>query len=101
MKHPNIVRIREVILEKETLFLVFDFWDTNLFQVTQRSRLGEDVIRQAGAQMLCGLAHLHAHNVFHRDIKPEKCVLGLGLVSTLSLVLTPTLLSLLSAFSVE
>jgi male germ cell-associated kinase len=37
-EHPNIVKLREVILANSELFMVFDYLDCNLFQVYTRAK---------------------------------------------------------------
>ena len=39
LQHKNIVAIKELILEKQQLYFVFEFMDTDLYKVIQNHRL--------------------------------------------------------------
>lgn len=75
LDHPNIGKLREVIVANSELFLVFDYLQCNLFQVYTRAKesnrtLTENEIRSIFYKMTLGLAYLHKNNYFHRDLKP-------------------------------
>ena len=38
LDHPNVIKLREVILSNSELYLVFDFLETNLYQVYTRAQ---------------------------------------------------------------
>ena len=74
-EHPNIVKLREVILANSELFMVFDYLDCNLYQVYTRAKennrtLTENEIRSMFFKITTGLAYLHKKGFFHRDLKP-------------------------------
>lgn len=76
LRHANIVRLKEVVHEKESgvLFFVFEYMpDGNLFTKLRSFPEGmpEEQVRDILIQVLAGLAHMHKHGFFHRDIKPE------------------------------
>lgn len=79
LKHENIIRCMEVILEKNhELYLVFEYAGGNLWQLIRNKRLHEipaERIQRLTYQIIKGLAHMHKHNFFHRDIKPENILL--------------------------
>ncbi|GLT42248.1 hypothetical protein SLA2020_162610 [Shorea laevis] len=73
LNHPNIIKLREVVREKNELFFIFEYMEHNLYQI-MRERQGpfsEGEIRSFMSQMLQGLAHMHRNGYFHRDLKPE------------------------------
>lgn len=78
LNHPNIVRLFEVIKEKNELFFVFEFLDKNIYQMTKDRRkfLPETRIRNVMYQILHGLAHMHKQGYFHRDLKPENLLVA-------------------------
>ncbi|XP_076319977.1 serine/threonine-protein kinase ICK isoform X1 [Tachypleus tridentatus] len=73
LSHPNLVKLKEVIREDNTLFFVFEYMKENLYQlIKDRDRpYPEPAIRNIMFQILQGLSFMHKHGFFHRDIKPE------------------------------
>ena len=73
LSHPSIVKLKEVIRENDELFFVFEYLECNLYHVIKdRDRLlPEHKIRNWTYQILQGLAYVHKHGFFHRDMKPE------------------------------
>ncbi len=73
LNHPNIVKLREVIRENDELFFVFEFLEQNVYQMTKdRKKFLPDIrIRHIMFQIISGLAYMHKHGFFHRDMKPE------------------------------
>ncbi|KAL0045739.1 hypothetical protein WJX82_003194 [Trebouxia sp. C0006] len=73
LNHPCVVKLKEVIRENDELFFVFEYLDCNLYQLMKdRTKLmPESRIRSWCHQILQGLAYIHKHGYFHRDMKPE------------------------------
>ncbi|XP_064410432.1 serine/threonine-protein kinase MAK isoform X2 [Latimeria chalumnae] len=73
LNHANVVKLKEVIRENDHLYFVFEYMKENLYQLMKdRSKLfPESVIRNIMYQILQGLAFIHKHGFFHRDMKPE------------------------------
>ncbi|XP_049874510.1 serine/threonine-protein kinase ICK [Pectinophora gossypiella] len=73
LNHANIVKLREVIRENDTLYFVFEYMRGNLYQLIRDAErpFPEPVLRNMLYQVLQGLAHMHRHGFFHRDLKPE------------------------------
>ncbi|CAG7833948.1 unnamed protein product [Allacma fusca] len=77
LSHANVVKLKEVIRENDTLYFVFEYMKENLYQLMKsRYERGEkvfpeDVIQKMIYQVLQGLAFMHKHGFFHRDMKPE------------------------------
>uniref|UniRef100_A0A2P2LV81 cyclin-dependent kinase n=1 Tax=Rhizophora mucronata TaxID=61149 RepID=A0A2P2LV81_RHIMU len=73
MNHPNIIKLKEVVREKNDLFFIFEYMEYNLYQIMrgQEKLFSEDEIRSFMSQVLQGLAHMHRNGYFHRDLKPE------------------------------
>jgi len=76
LSHPNIVKLKEVIRERDELFFVFECMDKNLYELTKEMKLRgrlfpESQIRSYMYQIILGLAHMHKVGFFHRDMKPE------------------------------
>lgn len=73
LSHANIVKLKEVIRENDTLYFVFEYMKENLYQMIKErdTHFAEATIRQILYQVLNGLAFMHRHGFFHRDLKPE------------------------------
>ncbi|XP_019378042.1 PREDICTED: serine/threonine-protein kinase MAK isoform X2 [Gavialis gangeticus] len=73
LNHANVIKLKEVIRENDYLYFVFEYMKENLYQLMKdRNKLfPEPVIRNIMYQILQGLAFIHKHGFFHRDMKPE------------------------------
>ncbi|XP_064789910.1 serine/threonine-protein kinase ICK-like [Oncorhynchus masou masou] len=73
LNHANVVKLKEVVRENDHLYFVFEYMKENLYQLMKdRSRLfPESAVRNIMFQILQGLAFIHKHGFFHRDMKPE------------------------------
>ncbi|XP_039205586.1 serine/threonine-protein kinase MAK isoform X3 [Crotalus tigris] len=73
LNHANVIKLKEVIRENDHLYFVFEYMKENLYQLMKdRNKLfPESVIRNILYQILQGLAFIHKHGFFHRDMKPE------------------------------
>ncbi|KAE8304615.1 Kinase, CMGC RCK [Giardia duodenalis] len=81
-EHPNIVKLMEVVRQKEDLYFVFEYINSgNLFDfvVQQRSagiKISELVAKDLVRQILEGLEHIHRNNYMHRDLKCENILVS-------------------------
>ncbi|XP_045353368.1 serine/threonine-protein kinase MAK isoform X2 [Leopardus geoffroyi] len=73
LNHANVIKLKEVIRENDHLYFIFEYMKENLYQLMKdRDKLfPESVIRNIMYQILQGLAFIHKHGFFHRDMKPE------------------------------
>lgn len=73
LRHPNLVKLKEVIREQDILYLVFEFLECNLYEIMKdrQKYFAESVLRNYMYQMFQGLAFMHKAGLFHRDMKPE------------------------------
>ncbi|XP_077281699.1 serine/threonine-protein kinase dyf-5 isoform X1 [Temnothorax americanus] len=75
LSHANVVKLKEVIRENDVLYFVFEYMKENLYQLMKDRYIDklfpEPVIRNMVYQVLQGLAFMHKHGFFHRDMKPE------------------------------
>jgi protein kinase len=73
LRHPNIVKLKEIIRENDRLHMVFEHMDCNLYELTKnrRKHLPAERIQNHMYQILQGLYYMHKNGYFHRDMKPE------------------------------
>ncbi len=77
LAHPNIVKLKEVIRVKDLLHLVFEFVESNLYQLMKEAgKLTERDIQSIVHQTLQGVAYIHRGGFFHRDLKPENLLIN-------------------------
>jgi protein kinase len=80
-KSAHVVGLEQVFVLRKTPFLVFEYYQSNLFEVTSsRQKKGaplvDSEIRWVSRSILSALAHVHSFEFCHRDIKPENLLLG-------------------------
>ena len=77
IQHPSIIKLFEVIDSAKRMCLVIEYASGGDLckYVRAKRRLEENEARRLLAQIACGIHDCHAHNVVHRDIKLENCLL--------------------------
>ncbi|GAA5808355.1 negative regulator of the PHO system [Mucor flavus] len=82
LKHPNIVRLQDIIHTENKLSLVFEFMDQDLkkfMDSTARATQGAlepGMIKSFMYQLLRGIAYCHENRVLHRDLKPQNLLIN-------------------------
>ncbi|KAL6838547.1 hypothetical protein ACP4OV_031603 [Aristida adscensionis] len=72
VRHPNIVRLFEVMATKSKIYFVMELVrGGELFARVAKGRLKEDTARRYFQQLVSAVGFCHARGVFHRDLKPE------------------------------
>ncbi|XP_071451270.1 serine/threonine-protein kinase dyf-5-like [Hetaerina americana] len=73
LSHANVVKLKEVIRENDTLYFVFEYMKENLYQLMKdrKKPFPESAVKNIVHQVLQGLSFMHRHGFFHRDLKPE------------------------------
>ncbi len=71
LKHPNIVNLREVMVEKNDCFMVFEYLSHDLTGLLNHPSFKLDLAhkKHLAKQLFEGLDYLHRRGVLHRDIK--------------------------------
>ncbi|KAJ6997310.1 hypothetical protein NC653_013780 [Populus alba x Populus x berolinensis] len=77
LRHPNIVRFKEVILTPTHLAIVMEYAaGGELFErICKSGRFSEDEARFFFQQLISGVSYCHAMQVCHRDLKLENTLL--------------------------
>lgn len=77
IKHPNVVRLYEVMGSKTKIFLVIEFVKGGeLFdKIVNHGRMREDEARKYFQQLINAVDYCHSRGVYHRDLKPENLLL--------------------------
>lgn len=82
LKHPNIVRLMDVIHTESKLILIFEYMDQDLkkyMDATARAghtALDLTTIKSFMYQLLRGIAYCHENRVLHRDLKPQNLLIN-------------------------
>ncbi|KAI8999816.1 kinase-like domain-containing protein, partial [Gaertneriomyces semiglobifer] len=78
LKHPNIVRLYDVIHSDKKLTLVFEYLDSDLkkFLDTYSGDIDVPTLKHLVFQILKGVAFCHEHRVLHRDLKPQNLLIN-------------------------
>ncbi|KAJ2699706.1 hypothetical protein FB645_005236 [Coemansia sp. IMI 203386] len=82
LKHPNLVRLYEVLNDSEmdVLYLVMDLCEKGPIQKLDAeqklsTKFSPEVAHKYFTQALMGLEYLHEHDIIHRDIKPDNLLI--------------------------
>ncbi|KAJ0030227.1 hypothetical protein Pint_13007 [Pistacia integerrima] len=77
VRHPNIVRLHEVLASRTKIYIILEFvTGGELFdRIVHQGRLSENDCRRFFQQLIDAVAHCHNKGVYHRDLKPENLLL--------------------------
>lgn len=78
LRHPNIVRLYDVVHTERKLTLVFEYLDQDLKKYLDvcEGGLEPTIVKAFLFQLLTGVAYCHHHRVLHRDLKPQNLLLN-------------------------
>ncbi|KAK1617330.1 hypothetical protein QYE76_022847 [Lolium multiflorum] len=77
LRHPNIIRFKEVLLTPTHLAIVMEYAaGGELFdRICTAGRFSEDEARYFFQQLICGVSYCHFMQICHRDLKLENTLL--------------------------
>jgi negative regulator of PHO system len=77
LDHPNIVKLLDVIHDRERLVLVFEYMDVDLkcFMDGLKGSLDPMKAKIFMHQLLKGISFCHKHRILHRDLKPQNLLI--------------------------
>ncbi|KAK9332138.1 kinase-like domain-containing protein [Lipomyces starkeyi] len=78
VRHENVVSLLEMMVEKSSVYMVFEYMDHDLSGILTHPNfvLEHAHIKHLFKQLLEGLAYLHKRGVLHRDIKGSNILLS-------------------------
>ena len=81
VRHPNIVRLHEVLASKTKIYIILEFvMGGELYdKVAQQGKLSENDSRRYFQQLIDAVAHCHKKGVYHRDLKVKDNILQMKL----------------------
>ena len=76
--HPNIIYMRDMILMKNKLSIIYDYMDCDLKRYLEnlKNPINEELLRSYAFQLLCGTYFLHKTGVVHNNLKPEHLLIN-------------------------
>ncbi|KAH0793975.1 CMGC family protein kinase [Histomonas meleagridis] len=78
--HPNIVKLLDLIYDNQNGYfaMVFELLDCNVYEfITEHKKpFTENESLILIYQLLSAIAFMHSKNMFHRDVKPENCMVN-------------------------
>ncbi|XP_058207756.1 CBL-interacting serine/threonine-protein kinase 21-like isoform X2 [Rhododendron vialii] len=78
LRHPNIVRIHEVIGTKTKIHIIMEYVSGGQLsdRMSYAGRLDEKHARKHFQQLIDAVDYCHCRGVYHRDLKPQNLLLG-------------------------
>ncbi|XP_027849024.2 cyclin-dependent kinase 1-A-like isoform X2 [Aphis gossypii] len=80
LNHPNIVNLREILMDDRRLYLIFEFLPMDLRKlITSRRQkhLDKFTTRSFTCQLLVAIHHCHTRRILHRDLKPHNILVDI------------------------
>ncbi|KAG8094732.1 hypothetical protein GUJ93_ZPchr0012g21585 [Zizania palustris] len=77
VRHPNIVRLNEVLAGKTKIYIILELiTGGELFdKIASQGKLRENEARKYFQQLIDAIDYCHSKGVYHRDLKPENLLL--------------------------
>ena len=78
LNHPNIVTLYDFVESETGYFLIMEYLKGLTLSeiISRKARFTEEECLAVGLEVCLALEYAHAHEVIHRDIKPQNLILG-------------------------
>jgi len=79
LRHPNIVYLKDVLMEENRLYLIFEFLSMDLKKymdtLPPEKNMDSDLVRSYLFQVSSAILFCHKRRVLHRDLKPQNLLI--------------------------
>eukprot|EP01135_Chromosphaera_perkinsii_P000992 Nk52_evm6s156 gene=Nk52_evmTU6s156 len=77
-KHPNIVRLFDIMESKENMYLIMEYCSKGDLSkyIKHHKRVDVDLVKKLMQQIAAALEFLRNKNIIHRDLKPQNLLLS-------------------------
>lgn len=79
LKHPNVVGLKDVLMEESRLYLIFEFLSMDLKKymdsLPQGKMIKPELVRSYLYQITAAMLFCHRRRVLHRDLKPQNLLI--------------------------
>lgn len=80
LKHPNIVKLEDVLMEENRLYLIFEFLSMDLKKymdtLPQDKLMEPELVRSYLYQISAAMLFCHQRRILHRDLKPQNLLIN-------------------------
>lgn len=78
LKHPNILDLHDIVHTGNSLYLVFEYLDSDLKKVLEQTQQGlsEKVAKNYLFQLLRAISYCHSRRILHRDLKLQNLLVN-------------------------
>lgn len=78
LKHPNILNLHEIVHTGTSLYLVFEYLDSDLKKTLEQTKSGlpEKVAKNFLFQLLKAISYCHSRRILHRDLKLQNLLVN-------------------------
>lgn len=80
LKHPNVVKLEDVLMEESRLYLIFEFLSMDLKKymdtLPQDKLMEPELVRSYLYQISAAMLFCHQRRILHRDLKPQNLLIN-------------------------
>ncbi|UMM52799.1 protein ORF121 [Lake sturgeon herpesvirus] len=76
LKHPNHIVLYEAYTENRCVWMVFEYFDYDLFEFIKQDLVTEHNLKSLFKQLVSGVVSLHQNHIVHQDLKPANILVN-------------------------